>query len=102
MGYNIQASSDSKHKLLTEYDTGDVNDTHALSPVAIQTKELLGVESMNVLGDKGYHTGEQLQQCAENNIITYVSPKAPSTKDKGLYPISEFHYNKEKDTYTCP
>ena len=30
VGYNIQASSHSKHKLLVEYDTGDVNDTHTL------------------------------------------------------------------------
>jgi hypothetical protein len=25
VGYNIQASSDAKHKLLVEFDTGDVN-----------------------------------------------------------------------------
>src|SRR5690606_35566679 len=55
VGYNIQSSSDAKHKLLAEYDTGDVNDTHALGSMAIQTKELLGVESMKVLADKGYH-----------------------------------------------
>jgi len=102
VGYNIQASSDSKHKLLVEYDTGDVNDTHALAPMALQTKEILGVENMNALADKGYHTGEQLQQCLENNITTFVSPKAPSTKDIGLYPVSMFLYNKDSDTYTCP
>ncbi|NLX67788.1 MAG: hypothetical protein GXZ19_13700, partial [Bacteroidales bacterium] len=66
-----------KHKLLVEYDTGDVNDTHALASMAIQTKELLGVESMMVLADKGYHTGEELEQCHINDIITFVSPKAP-------------------------
>ncbi len=102
VGYNIQASSDSKHKLLVEYDTGDVNDTHALAPVALSTKELLKVERMNVLADKGYHTGDQIQQCIDNNITTFVSPKEPSTKDIGLYPISMFTYDKESDTYTCP
>jgi transposase len=102
VGYNIQASSDSKHKLLVEYDTGDVNDTHALGPMALKTKELLKVDKMNVLADKGYHTGDQIQQCAENNITTFVSPKEPSTKDIGLYPISMFYYSKESDTYTCP
>jgi transposase len=102
VGYNIQTSVDAKYKLLVEYDTGDVNDTHALAPIAIQTKELLQVESMDALADKGYHTGEQMKQCDEYNITTYVSPKAPSTKDIGLYPISEFQYNKEKNTYTCP
>lgn len=102
VGYNVQSSSDSKHKLLVEYDTGEVNDTHALASMAIQTKQLLDVENMNVLADKGYHTGEQLKQCADNDITTYVSPKAPSTKDIGLYPISLFIYNKKDNTYTCP
>jgi transposase len=102
VGYNIQASSDAKHKLLVEYDTGNVNDTHALSSMAIQTKEILGVERMKVLADKGYHTGEELDKCQKNNITTYVSPKAPATKDIGLYPITSFIYDKEKDCYTCP
>jgi transposase/IS5 family transposase len=102
VGYNIQTSTDSKHKLLVEYDTGDVNDTHALAPMAIATKELLKVGHINALADKGYHTGEQMQQCAENNITTYISPKAPSTKDIGLYPASEYIYDKQHDTYTCP
>jgi len=102
VGYNIQASSDAKHKLLVEYDTGDVNDTHALAPMAMQTKEILGVESLKVLADKGYHTGEELEQCRKHDITTYVSPKAPSTKDIGLYPITSFIYDKEQDCYICP
>jgi len=102
VGYNIQASADAKHKLLLEYDTGDVNDTHALAPMAKQTKDLLGVESMNVLADKGYHTGEQLEACEKNGIISYVSPKSPSTQDVGLYPINSFEYKKEHDHYICP
>ena len=101
-GYNIQASSDAKHKLLVEYDTGDVNDTHALAPMAMQTKEILGVERMKVLADKGYHTGEELEQCKKNDITTYVSPKALSTKDIGLYPITSFIYDTEQDIYICP
>jgi len=102
VGYNIQASSDAKHKLLVEYDTGDVNDTHALASMALQTKELLCVENMKVLADKGYHTGEELEQCKKNDITTYVSPKAPSTKDIGLYPITSFIYDTEQDIYICP
>lgn len=54
VGYNVQASSDSKYKFLTEYSTGNVNDTHALAEIAIATKELLGAEGMKVLADKGY------------------------------------------------
>jgi transposase len=102
VGYNIQASSDAKNKLFAEYDTGDVNDTHALAPVAIATKELLEVEEMDVLADKGYHTGVQLEQCKNNDIKTFVSPKAPSTKNVGLYLVTDFVYDKEEDKYICP
>ncbi|MDP3445255.1 MAG: hypothetical protein Q8T08_20535 [Ignavibacteria bacterium] len=56
---------------------------------------------MNVLADKGYQTGDQLQ-CVLAYITTYVSPKAPSTKDICLDPIYAFKYNPESDTYTYP
>jgi len=102
VGYNIQASSDAKHKMLVEYDTGSVNDTHALAPMAIQTKEMLQVEHMTVLADKGYHTGEQIEQCGLNNITTFVSPRASSSHENGLYPISVFTYYAKEDEYICP
>ena len=102
VGYNIQASSDAKHKMLVEYDTGEVNDSHALAPLAIQTKKVLQVNEMTVLADKGYHTGEQLEKCLAHDITTYVSPKAPSVKDTGLYPVSSFIYDRSKDQYICP
>lgn len=102
VGYNIQASSDSKHKLLVEYDTGDVNDSHALGEMAENTQKLLSPESMDVLADKGYHTGEELQRCEELNITAYVSPKAPVIKDPGVFPVTDFVYNEQEDYYTCP
>ena len=102
VGYNVQASVDAKNKLLVEYGTGDVNDTHALAEIAIESKELLEVEKMDALADKGYHTGDEIQQCDEHNITTYVSPRGSSTNNKELYPIEKFVYDKEKDTYTCP
>lgn len=102
VGYNIQASSDQKYKLMVEFDTGQVNDTHQLAPMALQTKELLNVDLLTVLADKGYHTGEQLQSCEQNNINTFVSPKAPSSNADSGYPITMFTYDVQTDTYTCP
>lgn len=102
VGYNVQASVDAKHKLVTHIDTGSVNDTNALAAVAIETKEILQVEKMDVLADKGYHTGEQIQQCEQNNITTYVSPKEPASNNPDIFPITQFVYNAETDCYTCP
>jgi len=102
VGYNIQAVSDEKHKLLVAFDTGTVNDTHCLAPMALQTRELLDSKELNVLADKGYHTGQQLSECAANDITTFVSPKAPSAPADSGYPVTDFTYNPETDTYTCP
>ena len=102
VGYNVQGAVDAKHKLITHFDTGSVNDTNALAAVAIETKEILQVEKMDVLADKGYHTGEQIQQCEQNQITTYVSPKEPASNNPDIFPITQFVYNAEKDCYTCP
>lgn len=102
VGYNIQGAVDAKHKLVTHFDTGSVNDTNALASVAIETKEILQVEKMDVLADKGYHTGEQIQQCEKNQITTYVSPKEPASNNPNIFPVTQFVYNAQKDCYTCP
>ena len=102
VGYNVQASVDAKNKLITHFDTGSVNDTNALAPVALAVKELLKLERMDVLADKGYHTGEQIQQCEQNNITTYVSPKEPASNDPDIFPVTGFKYNVENNYYICP
>ncbi|MBB3186239.1 hypothetical protein [Microbacter margulisiae] len=70
--------------------------------VVIDAKELLKVDKMDVLADKGYHTGQQIQQCEQNNITTYVSPKEPASNDPDIFPVTTFVYDLEKDCYTCP
>lgn len=102
VGYNVQAGCDAKHKLFVNNDTGTVNDTHALSPMALDTKELLNVDSMRTLTDKGYTTAKHLDICTKNGITPYSSPKEHSSQHNGLYPMIDFKYDKEKDNYTCP
>ncbi len=102
VGYCIQAGCDSKHKLFINNDTGSVNDTHALSPMALDAKKLLSLQSTNVLTDKGYTTGKHIAICTENNITTFSSSKAHSSQKNGLFDMQLFIYNKELDTYTCP
>ncbi|MGB5497544.1 MAG: IS1182 family transposase [Maribacter sp.] len=102
VGYNVQAGCDAKHKLFVNNDTGSVNDTHALSPMALDAKELLGVEKMNTLTDKGYTTAKHLEICTNNGITPYSSPKEHSSQHNGLYPMVDFKYDRTKDYYTCP
>lgn len=102
VGYNVQAASDSKHKLLVEFDTGDVNDSHALAEMAENTQKLLEPGSMDVLADKGYHTGQELQRCHESGINTFVSPKDSAAGGSGVFPVTDFVYNQHNHCYTCP
>ncbi len=102
VGYNIQAGCDGKHKLFVNNDTGRVNDTHALADMALDAKELLQVEKMDSLTDKGYTTGLHIDTCTKNGITTYSSPKAHSSQNNGLFDMQIFEYDKQNDTYTCP
>ena len=102
VGYNVQAGCDSKHKLFVNAQTGDVNDTHALADMAIEAKELLDLDKMKTLTDKGYNTGAEIAKCEKNGITTYSSPKEHSSQKNGLYSMNIFEYNKINDTYTCP
>jgi len=102
VGYNIQAGSESKHKFFINNDTGTVNDTHALSPMALDAKELLQVEQMDCITDKGYTTGKHIDICDQNDITTYSSPKDHSSQKNGLFDMQIFVYDKKKDHYACP
>jgi len=103
VGYNVQAVSDSLHKMVVGIDTGTVNDTHELSPMVGLAQQNLGVNKMHVLADKGYHTGRELEACEKIGVTTFVSPKANSAnKQYKVFPMESFKYHPGSDTYRCP
>lgn len=102
IGYNVQAASDSKYKLLIAADTGDVNDTKALTVMVEKTVENIG-QVKQVLADKGYHSGRELKACQELGVATFVSPKESSSVKKNPdFAMEAFKYDNQADTYTCP
>jgi len=109
VGYNLQSSVDAKHKMIAEFDVTNKNDNRALADMALKTRDAFKLnksDKLTVLADKGYHTGEQLQQCHDNNISTLVAvPRKKKQKDnsKPEYLTKEnFFFDKKKNTYTCP
>lgn len=106
VGYNIQAASDGKHKLLIAADTGNVNDSKALAVMVQKTGENIGKtpnDEMNVLADKGYHSGRELKACEKLGATTYISPKqSSSSKTNPEFAKDNFKYHSHNDTYTCP
>ena len=105
VAYNVQTAVDKTNKLIVHYEATNVNDRKALFPIAMEVKKICQKDSLITLNDKGYHNGEQLQQCMVNNIITYVAYQdVPRSSDVPTpeYFGERFLYNEIDDCYTCP
>lgn len=107
VSYNTQAAVDAKHNLFVHVQATNINDGKALHQAAVQAKQNMSLKkqaSVDVLADKGYHTGAELQLCQDDNIQTYVAFKEqPSVKHlQNEFLSTRFIYSKEQDSYTCP
>ncbi len=106
VSHNMQAAVDAKYNLVVATHTINRNDRNALKDIALEAKENLNTETFTALVDKGYHNGNQIQQCTDANITTIVaSPTLVNSNEKGTteaYMVDKFVYYKETDTYTCP
>ena len=107
VAYNVQNVVDNKHNLIVQTQATNINDGKALHKAAMQAKKNLQLQkedSIMLLADKGYHTGAQLLQCQQENMITHVAYKEqPSVKHiTNEFLVESFDYDKLIDTYTCP
>ena len=103
VAYNIQSTVDSKHNLPINYDTTNENDSNAMTNMVEQAIDIVENDTFDAVFDKGYHNAEQLHNCQEMGIETYVAiPKPASNAPDTAFNVSEFIYNKAADTYTCP
>ena len=101
-GYNAQIAVDSKHKLIVAEDVcGARSDRRQLTNIAKQAKEVLGVESLEVVADMGYYDCQDIKNCEEQSITPYVSKPAVS-RNRGLFIKEDFEYDSQKDMYVCP
>lgn len=75
VGYNIQTAVDSGKHLIADFQvTNNPTDYGLLCEVAEGTRELFGVETIEVVADKGYRKPDDLQECLEKGIIPNVYP----------------------------
>jgi transposase len=105
IAYNLQTAVDSKYKLIVHSKATNLNDAKALFSTATAAKKALGVSSLLVLADKGYHNGEELRSCHRQNISTLVAYRTFVERGLGptpAYYLEKFIYYKQTDSYTCP
>jgi len=104
VGYNVQTAVDAKHHLIVAHEvTNSGTDRRQLHNMALQAKEAIGTEALEVVADRGYFRGEEIMACDEANITTYLpKPQTSGSMKKGLFSKRDFIYHAEDDEYECP
>ncbi len=104
IGYNVQIAVDDKHHLIAGYDvTNDGNDAQQLGRMALQARDNMAVDSLEVVADSGYHTRAELKKCADAQITAYVAFRdTSSSKAQGRFGKQDFVYDEAEDIYRCP
>src|SRR5947207_3158070 len=104
VGYNVQIAVAAKHKLIVEQQvTNQVVDMGLLTQTAEPAKEILGVERIAVVADRGYFKIEDIEACEKAGMEPYVPrpQRGPSVK-AGLFRKDEFQYDPDSDSLLCP
>jgi len=104
VGYNVQVAVDTKNKLIVEQQvTNQVVDMGLLTQTAEPAKEVLGVEQIAVVADRGYFKIEDIEACEKAGMEPYVPrPQRGPAVSAGFFRKDEFQYDPESDTMLCP
>ena len=102
--YNVQTTVEEKNKLILDFEvTNAVKDKDQLSKMSKRAKDILEVETLEALADKGYHKATEIKECVENGITPYVpKPENPNKMEFKEFETANFNYDKENDYYNCP
>ena len=104
VGYNVQVAVDTKHKLIVKQQvTNQVLDMGLLTETAEPAKQILDVEQIAVVADRGYFKIEDIEACEKAGMVPYVPrpQRGPSVR-AGLFRKDEFEYDPKTDTVICP
>ena len=102
VGYNVQTMVDSKHLMIVDVFAGGVTDRGDLGEAAKRSQDLLGVQKIDLLADKGYHNGADIAYCERKGIRTFIPPSNQHHQKEVGFRKMDFIHNSETDTYTCP
>ena len=104
VGYNVQAAVDTKNHLIVAHEVTNIGtDRHQLSNVAEQARTEMGVETLDVVADRGYYDGEEIKACEDAAItVTLPKPMTSGAKAAGRFGKQDFVYIATDDVYRCP
>jgi len=101
--YNVQTAVDGGSHLIAGYEVTNHNTDQGLLTQVVQgVKDVLGMETVEVVADKGYESREDIKNCVMNGIVPNVAMKYD--KKERLYSIDyvEAEINEETRCSTDP
>jgi transposase len=104
VGYNVQIAVDTEHHLIVHHEVTNVgSDRSQLASTATAAKEVLGVETLEAVADRGYFNGEEIKACDDAGItVTLPKPMTSGAKSAGRFGKQDFVYEPQEDVYRCP
>ena len=104
VGYNVQVAVETEHHLIIAHEvTNSGSDRAQLANMASQAKQVLGVDELQAVADRGYYSGAEILACHEAGIgVTLPKPVTSGIEAKGRFGKQDFRYLAEEDVYVCP
>ena len=71
--------------------------------MAEQAKSALNAETLDVVADRGYYSGEEIVACEVTGIsVCLPKPATSNAKADGRFDKQDFVYVAQNDVYRCP
>jgi transposase len=104
VGYNVQSAVDTKHHLIVSHEVTNIgSDRGQLSNMSEQVRTTIGSETIEVVADRGFYSGEEILACENAGITVYLpKPMTSGINAKGRFGKQDFVYVAENDVYLCP
>jgi len=104
VGYNVQTAVDTQHHIIVTHEVTNVgHDRSALHAIVSSAKQVIGKDKLDVVADRGYYSGQEIVDCEESQITTYI-PKVQTSGNqaKGLFGKRDFKWIAKDKEYECP
>src|SRR5258707_329805 len=95
VGYNVQVAVDTEHHLIVAHEvTNSGSDRAQLANMGRQAKEVLGVDKLEAVADRGYYNSTEIKACDDACIaVTLPKPMTSGAKSDGRFGQQELLYN---------
>jgi macrodomain Ter protein organizer (MatP/YcbG family) len=104
VGYNVQVAVETENHLIIAHEvTNSGSDRAQLANMAEQAKEVLQVDKLEAVADRGYYNSPEILKCEQLGVTgTLPKPMTSGSKAEGRLGKQDFVYLADHDAYRCP